>query len=139
MGGILTVEPVTFPLVSPIFFSLMPVMLNVYQSPADLITVSDKAVFQCFHKLDNYDRILWYKYTTQRQFHFLGYLNRNYGYPEEELKNKISFTGDGQNNASMAMSSLTPDDSAVYFCAARLHSAANPPAAAQNAFFQHLT
>ncbi|KAM3595296.1 uncharacterized protein V6R79_021175 [Siganus canaliculatus] len=59
-----------------------------------------------------------------RALKLLGYLNTQFPYPEEDVKDKISFDGDGSKESSLSVSGLELKDSGVYFCAASRHSAA---------------
>ncbi len=43
------------------------------------------------------------------------------------MKEKISFDGNGQKHSNFTISSLSFNDSGVYFCAASRHSAADSP------------
>uniref|UniRef100_A0A0F8AB83 Immunoglobulin V-set domain-containing protein n=1 Tax=Larimichthys crocea TaxID=215358 RepID=A0A0F8AB83_LARCR len=47
--------------------------------------------------------------------------------PEDDVKGKISFDGDGQTHSSLTISDLVLNDTGVYFCAASQHSAADSP------------
>uniref|UniRef100_A0A672QJ11 Immunoglobulin V-set domain-containing protein n=1 Tax=Sinocyclocheilus grahami TaxID=75366 RepID=A0A672QJ11_SINGR len=100
---------------------------TVFQSPGDLIKNQDKsAVIICTHNIAGYDRILWYK-KDGMGFKFMGFLNLIYDNPELEFKNKIKLDGDGQKNdgtknASLKILHLEASDSAMYYCAASLHS-----------------
>lgn len=67
----------------------------------------------------------WYKQSDSNPLQFLGYLNLNHGYPEDSLKNKIELAGNAQNKGKLTIKYLQPNDSAVYFCAARRHSDSN--------------
>jgi len=46
---------------------------------------------------------------------------------EKDVKGKINFDGDGRKQSSLTISDLKLNDSAVYFCAASLRSAADSP------------
>uniref|UniRef100_A0AAY5F115 Ig-like domain-containing protein n=1 Tax=Electrophorus electricus TaxID=8005 RepID=A0AAY5F115_ELEEL len=97
---------------------------NVYQTPPDLIKNKlDSTDLYCSHAIQDFDFILWYKQSTNNQLYLLGYLNMNLKNPEEALKNKIELDGNGQNNSTLTIKNLEPNDSAVYFCAAKMHSA----------------
>ena len=80
---------------------------------------------KCSHNVKNYDVILWYKQDKHKALKLLGYLNNNFLNPEADVKDKISFDGDGRKQSSLNISNLELDDSAVYFCAASQHSAAD--------------
>uniref|UniRef100_A0A672JJQ4 Ig-like domain-containing protein n=1 Tax=Salarias fasciatus TaxID=181472 RepID=A0A672JJQ4_SALFA len=80
---------------------------------------------KCSHKIPSYNHILWYKQGKDKALQLLGYLNLNSVNVESEMNGKISFIGDGRNDGSLSISDLRLNDSAVYFCAASLHSAAH--------------
>lgn len=95
---------------------------NVEQSPPDLIkSLGDSAVLNCSHSIKDFEVILWFK-QDGRRFILFGYINLNFYYPEDELKQKISFAGDGRNNATLTINKLTAADNGVFYCAARRHS-----------------
>lgn len=48
----------------------------------------------------------------------MGYLNTIFPKPEAEFETKIKLSGDGSNNGTLTINSLSVNDSAVYFCAA---------------------
>uniref|UniRef100_A0A668RB45 Ig-like domain-containing protein n=1 Tax=Oreochromis aureus TaxID=47969 RepID=A0A668RB45_OREAU len=76
----------------------------------------------CSHEVLIFERILWYKQDKDRAPQFLGYLNLNSPYPEEDVKGKISFNGNGKKYSNLTISNVSVTDSAVYFCAASQHS-----------------
>ncbi|KAL6477473.1 hypothetical protein MHYP_G00133080 [Metynnis hypsauchen] len=92
---------------------------NVVQNPPDLIKNQDEfAEISCAHTVKSCDRILWYKHTQATGFKFMGYLNVQSSKPEIEYEKKITLSGDGRNNGSLTITSLSVNDTAVYFCAA---------------------
>uniref|UniRef100_A0A8C4FC41 Ig-like domain-containing protein n=1 Tax=Dicentrarchus labrax TaxID=13489 RepID=A0A8C4FC41_DICLA len=96
---------------------------QVHQTPADMYnTPGGTAEINCSHSIQSYDRILWYK-QTERQLQFLGYLYFNNGYPETGVKVKIAGSANKDQNCTLTIEELQLNSSAVYFCAARLHSA----------------
>lgn len=106
--------------------------IRVHQTPSGLIKKQGESVDNeicCSHSIENHDRILWYKQDRHRVLTFLGYLNLDYPFPEDDVKGKISFQGDGRSSANLSISNLQSEDSVVYFCAASQHSAADslPP------------
>ncbi|KAL7862351.1 hypothetical protein SRHO_G00137920 [Serrasalmus rhombeus] len=93
-------------------------LCNVVQNPLDLIQNQyGIAEIKCAHTVKSYDRILWYKHTQATGFKYMGYLYTVTPNTEAEFEN-ISLSGDGRNNGSLIISSLSVNDSAVYFCAA---------------------
>uniref|UniRef100_A0A3Q1BSX4 Ig-like domain-containing protein n=1 Tax=Amphiprion ocellaris TaxID=80972 RepID=A0A3Q1BSX4_AMPOC len=94
---------------------------SVVQTPPFIIKKIGDSVsseIRCSHNVPNYDRILWYKQDEHRALHFLGYLNVMFPNPEDNVKGKISFNGDGRKHSNLSISTVSVNDSAVYFCAA---------------------
>ncbi|XP_051805409.1 M1-specific T cell receptor beta chain-like [Acanthochromis polyacanthus] len=95
---------------------------KVDQTPADIYKEQGQtAIIYCSHKIDNYDKILWYK-QLNGQLQYLGYLNVNTGYPEDGLNVTIEGDGNKDKNSTLTIKSLSESSSAVYFCAANYHS-----------------
>uniref|UniRef100_A0A3Q4GEK6 Ig-like domain-containing protein n=1 Tax=Neolamprologus brichardi TaxID=32507 RepID=A0A3Q4GEK6_NEOBR len=93
---------------------------NVQQTPPSIIKKVGQSVssqIHCSHNMSIFERILWYKQDEHRAPQFLGYLNLNFPYPEEDVKGKISFNGNGQKYSNLTISNVSVTDSAVYFCA----------------------
>lgn len=102
---------------------------HVHQMPPFMIKRTGQSVdseIKCAHNITNHDNILWYK-QDKGKLKFLGYLNLQYSYPEEDVKNKISFDGHGNKKSDLTISDVSLSDSGVYFRAARRHSAADSP------------
>ncbi|GAA6086127.1 uncharacterized protein LOC108269678 [Tachysurus ichikawai] len=92
---------------------------SVIQNPHDLIKNQHEfAEIKCAHTVKNYDRILWYKHNQDTGFTFLGYLLTVSSKSEAEFETKIKLSGDGRNNSTLTINSVSVNDSAVYFCAA---------------------
>uniref|UniRef100_A0A4W4E526 Ig-like domain-containing protein n=1 Tax=Electrophorus electricus TaxID=8005 RepID=A0A4W4E526_ELEEL len=91
------------------------------------LTVKDldftDSTLHCSHSITGYQVIIWYRQSQDSQLHLLGYLNTDIKNPEEALKKKIDLDGDGRNKGTLTIKNLEWNDSAVYFCAARRHSA----------------
>lgn len=103
---------------------------SVLQTPPDIIKRNGESVasgIKCSHKITNYDRILWYKQDEHRNLKLLGFLNVKFVNLEDDAKGKFNFDGLGSEKSSLSISDLALNDSAVYFCAASRHSAADSP------------
>src|SRR4029434_8461589 len=98
---------------------------NVNQTPSDKFKNANETLeLQCFHTIPSYNRILWYKQTHGGTLTLLGYLYTSPGTIEPEFSGKVEMDGDPNTNKknSLTISNLLLNDSAVYFCAASLHS-----------------
>ncbi|XP_063764368.1 uncharacterized protein LOC134881153 [Eleginops maclovinus] len=103
---------------------------SVLQTPPFILKRAGESVdreINCSHNIPNYQIILWYRQEQHQNMRFLGYLNTIYSTPEEDVKGKISFDGDGRAQSRLSVSDLSLEDSGVYFCAASQHSAADSP------------
>ncbi|CDQ96030.1 unnamed protein product [Oncorhynchus mykiss] len=99
---------------------------QVHQIPAGLYkNQGELAKMECSHSISTYNRILWYKQSNYREFVFLGYMTAKTGFSE------AGFDIEGDANAggtsTLTINQLTPNSSAVYYCAASLHSASDLP------------
>ncbi len=90
------------------------------------MNLTESAVLTCSHSDEGFELILWYKQSDDKGLIFLGYLNIDFVYPEDEFKDKISLAGDGRSSATLTIKDLTEDNSGVYYCAARRHSVLKP-------------
>ncbi len=92
---------------------------KVNQSPPDVIErQGETAKIQCLHSVPNYDRINWYRQTQDHGFTLMGYLLGKEPYKENDFKDNIEMSGDGNSNGYLNIKSLKSNDNAVYFCAA---------------------
>ncbi|XP_060788815.1 uncharacterized protein LOC132893715 [Neoarius graeffei] len=86
----------------------------VVQKPLDLIKDQNEfAEINCEHNGQDYDRILWYKHSQDTGFTYMGYLNNIFPNLEAEFGVKMKLSGDGRNNGSLTINSLSVSDSAV--------------------------
>lgn len=67
--------------------------------------------------------MLWYKQTRGGSLELLGYLVGTSATVEDKFQKKINLGGNANKNSVLKLQSLSPEDSAVYFCAASTHSA----------------
>ena len=96
---------------------------QVYQTPAHMYNKTGQtAKISCSHSSGSYNQILWYK-QFNKQLQFLGYVYLNKGYPESDVDVTMSGGADKDQTCTLTIKGLNLSSSAVYFCAARLHSA----------------
>uniref|UniRef100_A0A8C3G6J1 Ig-like domain-containing protein n=1 Tax=Cyclopterus lumpus TaxID=8103 RepID=A0A8C3G6J1_CYCLU len=97
--------------------------LDVRQSPSDLISKPGvKVQMFCSHDRTNYRLMLWYQRSPgDTAMKHIGYLYYKEVTMEEPYKDHFSMSGDlGVNTAKSGslIVTLTPEHSAVYYCAA---------------------
>ncbi|KAK2826665.1 hypothetical protein Q5P01_020879 [Channa striata] len=98
---------------------------DVHQIPGHIITKNkDQTKIVCYHNINNYDRILWYKLAENKQLQLLGYCFVGKGYPEPEVHVTIDGGANKNENCTLTIEGLNASSSALYFCAASQHSAA---------------
>lgn len=92
----------------------------VQQTPHDLIkNQGESAQISCSHKIEKYDRVMWYKETKTKEFIFMGYLISKNANPETEFKDKIKIGGDAFDGySSLEVIMLSEKSEGIYFCAA---------------------
>lgn len=93
---------------------------TVHQTPPKSIKdQNESAVFVCTHDITGYFQMMWYKQIQDTlELKLMGFLNGETGNKETEFTNKIILKGNGRRNGTLTITDLTPNDSAVYFCAA---------------------
>lgn len=102
-----------------------PSAYQVLQSPRFAAPKPGESVtIHCSHNVSIFERILWYKREKHGALRYLGYMNRSFPYPEGDVKDKMNFGGDGSKHATLNISTVSENDSAIYFCAASRHSTA---------------
>lgn len=96
---------------------------KVYQSSADMFSSPGGTVnISCVHNIPNYDMIYWYK-KSKRELQLLGYMNFNTDYyPQDGLGVTIGGSAREGQTCTLTVKGLTVNSSAVYFCAASLHT-----------------
>ncbi|XP_061599985.1 M1-specific T cell receptor beta chain-like [Cololabis saira] len=93
---------------------------RVHQTPGDIHSQpGHTAVFNCSHSIKDYDNILWYRQTKNKQMEFLGYMNVKLGFPEAGVKVKINGNAEKEQTCTLTVESLNLSSSAVYFCPER--------------------
>ncbi len=96
---------------------------QVDQKPADIYSKpGENAKITCSHSIPDYYRILWYK-QSDGQLQFLGYTHYSDGNPESGVNVKMEGGANKNETCTLTIPDLTLNSSAVYFCAASLHSA----------------
>lgn len=83
----------------------------------------EKAEIHCSHSIQSYDQILWYKKLQNRQLKLLGYIVGDSTFPETGVQVKMHGNANKDQNCTLITEELNLNSSAVYFCAARYHSA----------------
>uniref|UniRef100_A0A8C1PAS1 Ig-like domain-containing protein n=1 Tax=Cyprinus carpio TaxID=7962 RepID=A0A8C1PAS1_CYPCA len=103
-------------------FKLFPLMT---QSPKHLLRrVEEKeANLSCRHGDSSYTFLYWYQQKRNSgSLELIGMLNYGIVSEEDKFKPRFNITGDATKDAFLFISNLNAEDSAVYFCAASLHS-----------------
>ncbi len=101
----------------------------VQQSPKHLLqTVEEKeAKLSCHHGDSSYIYLYWYQQKNKgSSLELIGMLTGDSGTPEEKFKPRFALSGHATKNASLLISSISVEDSAVYFCATSEHSSTIP-------------
>lgn len=80
-----------------------------------------EAKIHCSHNDDSFTRILWYKQSA-KDLQLLGYLYGGKGNPETDANVKIDGESTKGKTCTLTIEGLSENSSAVYFCAASLHS-----------------
>uniref|UniRef100_A0A673K8J3 Immunoglobulin V-set domain-containing protein n=1 Tax=Sinocyclocheilus rhinocerous TaxID=307959 RepID=A0A673K8J3_9TELE len=95
---------------------------SVVQTPSDLLKKENEfAEIKCTNNVQNYDVIQLYKQSQSiMDLQFMGYLNIKQEIKETKYNDKIKLDGDGRNNVTLTINTLTLNDSAVYFLTAHL-------------------
>ncbi|KAL6105177.1 uncharacterized protein ACO6RY_06766 [Pungitius sinensis] len=99
---------------------------QVHQTPADIYKKpEEKATINCSHSITNYNQIFWYKQSSDSKLQFLGYVFQTLRNPEPGLNVEMDGSADKDQICHLTIEGLALNSSAVYFCAASLHSAAH--------------
>uniref|UniRef100_A0AAZ3ST76 Immunoglobulin V-set domain-containing protein n=1 Tax=Oncorhynchus tshawytscha TaxID=74940 RepID=A0AAZ3ST76_ONCTS len=83
------------------------------------------AKIECSHSISGYNVILWYKQSNNRELMLLGYMVGTSAIPEAGFD--IEGDASAGGTSTLTIKQLTPNSSAVYYCAASLHSASDLP------------
>ncbi|KAK3537724.1 hypothetical protein QTP70_017885 [Hemibagrus guttatus] len=105
------------------FFSIATVIssLNVQQSPQHLLIKPDQreVKLSCRHGDSSYQYMYWYQQKgVGESIELIGMLQYQRDTIEEKFKPRFNISGHATGDAFLIISNPTPEDSAVYFCAA---------------------
>uniref|UniRef100_A0A4W5KBU0 Ig-like domain-containing protein n=1 Tax=Hucho hucho TaxID=62062 RepID=A0A4W5KBU0_9TELE len=93
----------------------------VHQRPAALYkNQGESAMIECSHSISSYNVILWYKQSNYSELVFLGYMQFKTGFPEDGFKMEGDASAGG--TSTLTINQLTPNSSAVYYCAIHVDS-----------------
>uniref|UniRef100_A0A669BCQ7 Immunoglobulin V-set domain-containing protein n=1 Tax=Oreochromis niloticus TaxID=8128 RepID=A0A669BCQ7_ORENI len=102
--------------------------------PCDFLCVKDvgeqydcrssekNTTLRCLHTISSYNRFLWYKQSQGGQLQLLGYMWGSRPTLEANVSATLDGSADENKNCTLTIEKLQQDSSAVYFCAASLHS-----------------
>uniref|UniRef100_A0A8C1HUW0 Ig-like domain-containing protein n=1 Tax=Cyprinus carpio carpio TaxID=630221 RepID=A0A8C1HUW0_CYPCA len=97
----------------------------IQQSPKHLLRTEEekKAELSCNHGDSSYLYMYWYQQKNEGgSLELIGMLTGDSGTPEEKFKPRFALSGHATKVASLIISNISAEDSAVYFCAASKHS-----------------
>uniref|UniRef100_A0A8C1P908 Ig-like domain-containing protein n=1 Tax=Cyprinus carpio TaxID=7962 RepID=A0A8C1P908_CYPCA len=89
--------------------------------PADMMKHQGNTVnISCTHTYSSFYYLYWYQQTTQEEsFKLLGYLYLKKFNPEKDY-DRFHIYGNSQTHGTLQISTVTSEDSAMYFCALRI-------------------
>lgn len=94
----------------------------MHQSPADIYQKPGAtATINCSHSIQNYNVILWYK-TSNLKMQLLGHMYVNNQNLERGVNVTIAGDANKDKTCTLTIEGLSLTSSAVYFCAASLHT-----------------
>jgi len=99
--------------------------LVIQQSPKHLLqSVEEKeANLSCHHGDNDYPYLYWYQQKiNSASLDLIGMLSYEAPSPEDKFKSRFTISGHAKKDAFLIISSISAEDSAVYFCAASAHS-----------------
>ncbi|RVE57553.1 hypothetical protein OJAV_G00217370 [Oryzias javanicus] len=107
--------------VTAVFVSGSSLSDRIQQYPTEMFLRSGEAAhITCSHSIDSYNRILWYRQESGA-LQLLGYMYAGASSPEGNVT--IAGGSAKGQNCTLTTEPLQSAGSAVYFCAASLHSA----------------
>ncbi|MEQ2237467.1 hypothetical protein ILYODFUR_023359 [Ilyodon furcidens] len=100
---------------------------QIVQTPVEMFESLGKTfTISCSHSIQSYDQILWYKQSEGHEMQFLGYVYGTGAFPEKGLNVTMDGNANKDQTCTLTIKGLNVKTRAVYFCAARYHSAAYP-------------
>uniref|UniRef100_A0A8C1KS16 Ig-like domain-containing protein n=1 Tax=Cyprinus carpio TaxID=7962 RepID=A0A8C1KS16_CYPCA len=96
----------------------------IQQSPKHLLQTEEEkeAKLFCHHGDSNYQYLYWYQQKSNGgSLELIGLLNYGTASHEDKFKPRFALSGHATKNASLIISNISPEDSAVYFCATSKH------------------
>lgn len=101
---------------------------QVHQTPTEMVVAIGSrlpATLSCYHSIETYNQILWYKQQRNNtQLELLGYIVGPSAFPEKGMNLTMGGSADQDQTATLTIQKIDLQSSAVYFCAASLHNAA---------------
>ncbi|CAL8283868.1 unnamed protein product [Lota lota] len=102
---------------------------QVHQTPTEMVVAIESGqtvTLSCSHSIQDYNRILWYKQQhNDKQMEFLGYILSTTANPEKGKAVAMGGSADKDQTARLTIQNIREESSAVYFCAASIHNAAD--------------
>uniref|UniRef100_A0A672QLZ5 Ig-like domain-containing protein n=1 Tax=Sinocyclocheilus grahami TaxID=75366 RepID=A0A672QLZ5_SINGR len=97
---------------------------SIIQTPTHLLSKNNKeANISCHHGDSSYLYLFWYQQKNEGgSLELIGMQTGDSGTPEEKFKPRFALSGHATKDAFLLISSISAEDSAVYFCATSKHS-----------------
>uniref|UniRef100_A0A8C3A6Y6 Ig-like domain-containing protein n=1 Tax=Cyclopterus lumpus TaxID=8103 RepID=A0A8C3A6Y6_CYCLU len=99
------------------------IALGSFLVSGNALAIVSRHFISMFLSKSNYNQILWYKQSRDEKLQFLGYMYITSTYPEAGLDVKMDGSAEKDQTCTLTVEGLSLKSSAVYFCAASLHSA----------------
>jgi len=82
-----------------------------------------EANLSCHHGQSSFPYLYWYQQKiNSASLDLIGMLNFGSASAEDKFKSRFTISGHATKDAFLIISSISAEDSAVYFCAASVHS-----------------
>uniref|UniRef100_A0A3Q2P982 Ig-like domain-containing protein n=1 Tax=Fundulus heteroclitus TaxID=8078 RepID=A0A3Q2P982_FUNHE len=99
---------------------------QIVQTPVEMfVRPGQEITISCSHSIQSYDQIFWYKQSAGHEMQLLGYMYGTGAFPEKDQNVTIEGDANRNKNCTLTINRVGLESRAVYFCAARLHSAAH--------------